>query len=64
MCSVNANKFFAAHRYFVTSSQIIDTEREIDFYHFAQVDRLSRIQTGPLYSTQYYVDRDDCLYYR
>ncbi|KAH0945001.1 hypothetical protein HN011_003354 [Eciton burchellii] len=52
------------HRYIASKNETIDSERVIDFYDRAQVDGLSRIDTGPLHLTQHYVDREDLLYYR
>ncbi|XP_028050974.2 dynein regulatory complex subunit 7 [Monomorium pharaonis] len=53
-----------AHCYLTSDSDSINNERTIDFYDSAQFDGLSRIEAGPLYLTQYYVDREDFLYYR
>ncbi|XP_024880776.1 dynein regulatory complex subunit 7, partial [Temnothorax curvispinosus] len=53
-----------AHRYSASNGDLINGERTIDFYDSAQFDGLSRIEIGPLYLTQHYVDREDLLYYR
>ncbi|XP_025988502.2 dynein regulatory complex subunit 7 [Solenopsis invicta] len=53
-----------AHRYLAFDCDSVSDERTIDFYDSAQFDGLSRIETGPLYLTQHYVDREDFLYYR
>ncbi|TGZ56490.1 dynein regulatory complex subunit 7 [Temnothorax longispinosus] len=53
-----------AHHYPASNGDSINGERTIDFYDSAQFDGLSRIEIGPLYLTQHYVDREDLLYYR
>ncbi|KAL0118701.1 hypothetical protein PUN28_009396 [Cardiocondyla obscurior] len=53
-----------AHRYLTSAPDSLDEERTINFYNNAQFDGLSRIETGPLYLTQHYMDREDLLYYR
>lgn len=57
-------KIIVAHCYLASDSDSINGERTIDFYDIAQFDGLSRIEIGPLYLTQHYVDREDFLYYR
>lgn len=39
-------------------------ERVIEFHEGGRFDGLSRVEVGPLYLTQYYVGREDFLYYR
>ncbi|KYN17744.1 hypothetical protein ALC57_09957, partial [Trachymyrmex cornetzi] len=53
-----------AHRYLASDSDSINDERTIEFYDSLQFDGLSRIEMGPLYLTQHYVDREDFVYYR
>lgn len=60
----NDIKYFLAHRYLASDSDSINGERTIEFYDSVQFDGLSRIEMGPLYLTQHYVDRQDLVYYR
>ncbi|KAG5309089.1 DRC7 protein, partial [Pseudoatta argentina] len=52
------------HRYLASNSDSIKNERTIEFYDSVQFDGLSRIEMGPLYLTQHYVDREDFVYYK
>ncbi|XP_018394490.1 PREDICTED: dynein regulatory complex subunit 7 isoform X2 [Cyphomyrmex costatus] len=52
------------HRYLASDNDSINSERTIEFYDNVQFDGLSRIEIGPLYLTQHYVDREDFVYYR
>lgn len=52
------------HRYFFDGPNTVDAERILEFYHVARFDGLSRLEMHPTYLKQYFIDRDDFLYYR
>ncbi|XP_076226388.1 dynein regulatory complex subunit 7 isoform X2 [Nomia melanderi] len=52
------------HRYFFDGPNTVDAERILEFYHVARFDGLSRLEMHPTYLKQYFIERDDFLYYR
>lgn len=52
------------HRYFFDGPNTVDAERILEFYHVARFDGLLRLEMHPTYLKQYFIDRDDFLYYR
>ncbi|XP_020282384.1 dynein regulatory complex subunit 7 isoform X2 [Pseudomyrmex gracilis] len=52
------------HEYPMHDDDGLYNKRVIEFYKGGRFDGLLRIEVDPLYLTQYYVDREDFLYYR
>lgn len=59
------NGEFSEHRYYNhESSPFIFSERTLRFYDMVRIDGLSEMHMYPYRLTQYYVNREDLLYYR
>lgn len=59
------NREFLEHRYYNhDNSSFVFSERILCFYDAVRHDGLSEIHMYPFRLTQYYVNREDLLYYR